>query len=205
VLSSALYVFTQSTRHNLLLSHRLEQNGESFRSRTTGSTDSVHVVFGVEGEFVVDHRRECLDVEATCRNIGGDHHARLAGLECSKGTVALLLVLVSVNLYHGVSVAMQEVAEAIRLNLAVYEDERLTYAQSHARVNAVASWLMAQGVKPGDRVAVAMRNNPELMLIYWACVSIGVAVVIYGGGALVLRLRGADDIGDKLRRKLLRR
>ena len=59
----------------------------------------------------------------------------------------------------------------------VYEDERLTYAQSHARANAVASWLMAQGVKPGDRVAVAMRNYPEWMLIYWACVSIGVAVV----------------------------
>lgn len=59
----------------------------------------------------------------------------------------------------------------------VYEDERLTYAQSHARVNAVASWLMAQGVRPGDRVAVAMRNYPEWMLIYWACVSIGVAVV----------------------------
>jgi peptidoglycan biosynthesis protein MviN/MurJ (putative lipid II flippase) len=35
--------------------------------------------------------------------------------------------------------------------------------------------------------------------------SIGAAVVIYGGGALMLRLRGADDIGDKLRRKLLRR
>ncbi len=59
----------------------------------------------------------------------------------------------------------------------VYEEERLTYAQSHARVNAVASWLTAQGVRPGDRVAVAMRNYPEWMLIYWACVSIGVAVV----------------------------
>lgn len=35
--------------------------------------------------------------------------------------------------------------------------------------------------------------------------SIGVAVAIYGGGALALRLRGADDIGDKLRRKLRRR
>ena len=34
-----------------------------------------------------------------------------------------------------------------------------------------------QGVEPGDRVAIAMRNYPEWMLIYWACVSIGVAVV----------------------------
>lgn len=59
----------------------------------------------------------------------------------------------------------------------IYEDERLTYADSHKLANAVASWLMAQGVKPGDRVAIAMRNFPEWMLIYWACVSIGVAVV----------------------------
>jgi acyl-CoA synthetase (AMP-forming)/AMP-acid ligase II len=44
-------------------------------------------------------------------------------------------------------------------------------------VNAVAAWLAAQGVKPGDRVAVAMRNYPEWMLIYWACVSTGIAVV----------------------------
>jgi len=59
----------------------------------------------------------------------------------------------------------------------VYQDERLTYAQAHAQVNAVAAWLWAQGVRPGDRVAVAMRNYPEWMLIYWACVCMGVAVV----------------------------
>lgn len=59
----------------------------------------------------------------------------------------------------------------------VYQDERLTYAQAHKQVNAVAAWLAAQGVKPGDRVAVAMRNYPEWMLIYWACVSTGIAVV----------------------------
>ncbi len=59
----------------------------------------------------------------------------------------------------------------------IYEDERLTYADAHERVNAVASWLAEQGVKSGDRVAVAMRNYPEWMLIYWACVSTGIAVV----------------------------
>jgi long-chain acyl-CoA synthetase len=59
----------------------------------------------------------------------------------------------------------------------VYQDERLTYAQVHDRVNACANWLMDHGVKPGDRVAIAMRNFPEWMQIYWACVSIGVAVV----------------------------
>ncbi len=59
----------------------------------------------------------------------------------------------------------------------IYESERLTYAQAHAQTAAVANWLMAKGVKPGDRVAIAMRNYPEWMLIYWACASIGVAVV----------------------------
>ncbi|MEL7283086.1 MAG: class I adenylate-forming enzyme family protein [Pseudomonadota bacterium] len=59
----------------------------------------------------------------------------------------------------------------------VYENERFSYAESHRIVNTVAAWLFEQGVKPGDRVAIAMRNYPEWMLIYWACTSIGVAVV----------------------------
>ncbi|OYQ23665.1 AMP-dependent synthetase [Sandarakinorhabdus cyanobacteriorum] len=59
----------------------------------------------------------------------------------------------------------------------VYEGERLTYAEAHARVDAIAAWLAAAGVQPGDRVAIAMRNYPEWLLIYWACVSTGIAVV----------------------------
>ena len=59
----------------------------------------------------------------------------------------------------------------------VYQDERLTYAEAHARVNAIAAWLAAKGVRPGDRVAIAMRNYPEWLLIYWACVASGIAAV----------------------------
>ena len=59
----------------------------------------------------------------------------------------------------------------------VYEDERITYAQAHEKVASIANWMFANGVKPGDRVAIAMRNFPEWMLIYWACVSVGVAAV----------------------------
>lgn len=59
----------------------------------------------------------------------------------------------------------------------IYEDERLSYAEAHAQVNAVAAWLAAQGIQSGDRVAIAMRNYPEWMLIYWACVSTGIAAV----------------------------
>lgn len=59
----------------------------------------------------------------------------------------------------------------------IYQDERLTYAEAHEQVNAIAAWMAAQGAKPGDRVAIAMRNYPEWMLIYWACVASGVTVV----------------------------
>ena len=59
----------------------------------------------------------------------------------------------------------------------VYQDERWTYADAHREVAAAAAWLFDQGVKPGDRVAIAMRNYPEWMLLYWACVSTGIAVV----------------------------
>ncbi|MEY4056694.1 MAG: hypothetical protein RL519_2029 [Pseudomonadota bacterium] len=59
----------------------------------------------------------------------------------------------------------------------VYQDERLTYAQAHDQVRAITAWLWEQGVRPGDRVAIAMRNYPEWMLIYWACLCIGVAAV----------------------------
>ncbi len=59
----------------------------------------------------------------------------------------------------------------------VYQDERLTYGQAHEIVNSTANWLLAQGVKPGDRVAIAMRNYPEWMLIYWACLAVGITVV----------------------------
>jgi len=59
----------------------------------------------------------------------------------------------------------------------VYGDERLTYAQTHERVNALAAWLVDQGVEPGDHVAIAMRNYPEWMQTYWAALRIGGVVV----------------------------
>lgn len=59
----------------------------------------------------------------------------------------------------------------------IYEGDRLTYAQAHAQANALAAWLAEQGVQPGDRVAIAMRNYPEWLVAYWSCVSCGIAVV----------------------------
>ena len=59
----------------------------------------------------------------------------------------------------------------------LYEHERLTYSDVHKHVANVATWLFDHGVEPSDRVAIAMRNYPEWMIAYWACVSIGVTCV----------------------------
>jgi long-chain acyl-CoA synthetase len=59
----------------------------------------------------------------------------------------------------------------------IYQDERMTYGEAHRQVAAIGAWLASQGVVRGDRVAIAMRNYPEWILAYWACVSLGIAVV----------------------------
>jgi len=59
----------------------------------------------------------------------------------------------------------------------VYQDTRITYTEAHRLAASVANWLVANGVGPGDRVAIAMRNYPEWLLAYWATVSMGAVVV----------------------------
>ena len=59
----------------------------------------------------------------------------------------------------------------------IYEQDRISYGEAHRQASSVAGWLFEQGVKPGDRIAIAMRNYPEWLLIYWGCVSAGITVV----------------------------
>ena len=58
-----------------------------------------------------------------------------------------------------------------------YEDEHYSYADIHAQVRKLAHHMAAQGVQPGDRVALAMRNYPEWVVGYWAAISLGAACV----------------------------
>jgi len=60
----------------------------------------------------------------------------------------------------------------------VFEDESLTYTESHARICNLAHRLVNDfGVKKGDRVAIAMRNFPEWPLAFFAAGSIGAVLV----------------------------
>ncbi|WP_206604655.1 class I adenylate-forming enzyme family protein [Kineobactrum sediminis] len=59
----------------------------------------------------------------------------------------------------------------------IYDSERCSYSEAHAYTASIAHWLHGQGIGPGDRVAIAMRNYPEWMLAYWAITSMGAVVV----------------------------
>ncbi len=58
----------------------------------------------------------------------------------------------------------------------VYEGERATVAQTRAAGAALAKRLIADGVKPGDRVAIIMRNLPEWSAAFWGGVLAGAIV-----------------------------
>ena len=54
---------------------------------------------------------------------------------------------------------------------------RLTFEELNSRSNQIANSLMAHGVKPGDRVALALMNSAEFLEAYFAIAKIGGVVV----------------------------
>lgn len=60
----------------------------------------------------------------------------------------------------------------------VFGDERWTYAEFCSDVKDMAAALQNEmGIQPGDKVAIAMRNCPELLVLIMAIASIGAVVV----------------------------
>jgi long-chain acyl-CoA synthetase len=56
----------------------------------------------------------------------------------------------------------------------VYEDERWSFAETMRQVDALGAALVSRlGVRPGDRVAIAMRNYPEWVVAFAAITSVG--------------------------------
>ncbi len=55
----------------------------------------------------------------------------------------------------------------------VHEDERVTIAAFRAAAAKMAQQLIADGVMPGERVAIVMRNLPEWPVAFWGAVLAG--------------------------------
>ena len=56
-------------------------------------------------------------------------------------------------------------------------DLRLTFKELNARCNRIGNSLLKIGIKPGDRVALALMNSAEFIETYFAIAKIGGVVV----------------------------
>ncbi|GAA4790173.1 class I adenylate-forming enzyme family protein [Actinomycetospora chlora] len=59
----------------------------------------------------------------------------------------------------------------------VYGHEHVTYGEHRRLVAGLVRWLTGQGLRPGDRVAIAARNVPEWSVAFWAGMVAGLVVV----------------------------
>jgi len=78
----------------------------------------------------------------------------------------------------------------------VFDNERLNWEQFNARVNRLANALQSQAIGKNDKVATALPNSMELLVIYWATVSIGAVLVplspLLRAPGLIRLLKDAD-------------
>ena len=82
----------------------------------------------------------------------------------------------------------------------VYEDETWTFAELMARVDKIADALVHHySIRPGDRVAIAMRNYPEWIASFAAILSVGgIAVCMNAWWKAEELAYGLDDSGARL-------
>ena len=82
----------------------------------------------------------------------------------------------------------------------VYEGDRLTFRELHERSLKFANAMATRhGVKPGDHVAIAMRNYPEWCIAYIGLISLGAVVVPLNAWWKGEELKfGLEDSGAKI-------
>jgi len=82
----------------------------------------------------------------------------------------------------------------------VYEDERWSFAQTMAKIDALAAALIDRyQITPGDRVAIGMRNYPEWIVAFAAVTSIGgIAVLLNAWWTGEELAYGLEDSGAAL-------
>ena len=95
-------------------------------ARTSRTSDSVDVILGILRNVVVVDRVDIVDVNAPCRNIGGDKHIERAGPEFVHYAVAGGLVHVAVESFGEISAGVKQGRYFVDTLLRVAEDHRET-------------------------------------------------------------------------------
>lgn len=59
----------------------------------------------------------------------------------------------------------------------LFRDQRITWAELHARVDRVARTLLGLGLEPGDRVGLQLGNTPDFVAVYFGTLRAGLVTV----------------------------
>ncbi len=104
-------------------------------------------------------------------------HARLTAPGMPFEITEAVIDGVSTRVWKNAPATLREVFAAARTHGAkeflVYDEERVTFAAFTRATLALAATLQADGVRKGDRVAIAMRNLPEWPVAFFATVILG--------------------------------
>jgi hypothetical protein len=77
--------------HEITFLLRAKRKGRAFILSTSCSTDSVNVGLGLVGNLEVDHVREFLDINPSCRYVSRDEDSRLSCFEVSQSGLSGIL------------------------------------------------------------------------------------------------------------------
>jgi long-chain acyl-CoA synthetase len=109
-----------------------------------------------------------------------------------------------IKVFANTPVSLRERFDVARLHgdktFLIYEDETWSFTETMKRVDEIADALVSRyDIKPGDRVAISMRNYPEWIMSFAAIVSVGgIAVCMNSWWKSEEVAYGLEDSGPKL-------
>jgi fatty-acyl-CoA synthase len=77
-----------------------------------------------------------------------------------------------------VDVVERQVRRRPRNVALIWQESQMTYAQMDGRANAYAHWAMANGIGPGDCVALLMENRPDFICAWLGLFKAGAQVAL---------------------------
>lgn len=97
-------------------------------------------------------------------------------------TAAATIDGVDVTLFRNAPTTVRDIFDTARARgdevFLVYEDERWSFGRVMTEIDALGAALVHRyGVRPGDRVAISMRNYPEWVVSWAAALSVGAIAV----------------------------
>ena len=84
-----------------------DDNGFTGTPRAAGTTDAVHVGFGVAGHIEVDDVADALHIEATRRDVSGDHYIQITTFQLFDDALALCCARSPLRAVRGDAAAVQ--------------------------------------------------------------------------------------------------